>query len=120
MQQKTVKKATTPAATDNKGRDCIFMNVVDPIIKKQIKEAVQCPEDATLFTFWFRKSSPTKWGLTTKSSTKGNNQYVWKYSWFLSDDEDCLLPTTACGAGAKPVVGDFFEVVKAAYLIYAK
>jgi hypothetical protein len=103
---------------EKKERECNFLNVADPSIKKQLKEAIGCPEDASHFTFWVRKADPSKWGLTVKACPKSTIQYVWKYTWYFEDDK--LLPAAHCRTVARSVEGEKFAVVKCAYDVYTK
>lgn len=116
---------------EKKTKECGFINVTDPNLRKQLIEVSKCPADATNFTFWFQKSDPTnQWGLTIKSIPKESNfsdyekskgmifhsQHTWKITWY--HDNDRLKIAGHSKSLAEDLTGNDYKVVTSIYMLY--
>lgn len=113
-----------------KTKECGFINVTDPGMRKQLIDVSKCPGDATNFTFWFQKADPSHWGLTIKSipkmtgavdyeRSKGmifHSQHTWKITWY--NDNGVLKAAQHSKSLAEDLVDSDFQTVQKIYLLY--
>lgn len=70
-----------PIKKQKKPKEKIYLTVSDAAVKNKILELTNVPNDATNYSFWFKKENPEIWGLTIKAVPHGLSQYTWKYNW---------------------------------------
>ena len=113
-----------------KTKECGFINVTDPKIRKQLMDTTKCPGDATNFTFWFSKVEPDHWGLTIKSIPKKsspndyekqhgmifNSQHTWKITWYR--DGSRLKVAMNSKSLAEDIVGKDFTDIDTLFSLY--
>lgn len=112
-----------------KSKDCGFINVNDPNLRKNIIQISKCPGDATNFTFWYQKNNENHWGLTIKSMMKSdineyekahgmvfNSQHTWKITWY--HDNNMLKVANHSKSLADNLIGEDFEHIKNIYELY--
>lgn len=113
-----------------KTKECGFINVTDPEMRKKLIDVSKCPGDATNFTFWFQKSDPSHWGLTIKSIPKASSaveyerskgmifhsQHTWKITWY--NDNGILKAAQHSKSLAEDLIEGDFQTVQKIYLLY--
>lgn len=112
-----------------KAKECGFINVTDPNLRKSIIEISRCPADATNFTFWFQKSDESHWGLTIKSMprtpqdeyerNKGmifHSQHTWKITWY--NDGNVLKVANHSRSLAEDITGNDYKTIVNIYDLY--
>ena len=112
-----------------KTKDCGFINVTDPNLRKTITDISKCPGDATNFTFWFQKSDNNHWGLTIKSIPKKtdndyekmhgmlfHSQHTWKITWY--NDNGVLKVAQHSKSLADDIAGSDYNTILKIYNLY--
>ena len=115
--------------TQKKTKECGFINVTDPNLRKTIIEISKCPNDATNFTFWYNKTENNSWGLTIKSLSKNqvteyekahgmvfSSQHTWKITWY--NDNGILRVAQHSKSLAENLTGDDYTTIKKIYELY--
>ena len=113
-----------------KTKECGFINVTDPNLRKCIMDTTKCPGDATNFTFWFSKIEPDHWGLTIKSIPKKstpndyekqhgmifNSQHTWKITWYK--DNNKLKVAMNSKSITEDIMGNDYNEILKIYNLY--